>query len=150
MLLCFSVFLFFLFKSGYDRLFNLLSCKGAESNSLSQALQLEPTRFEQTNNSRAQADCARLLFVLYWIGLGENWILRHRQAWKKCLFPCKLGKISLQYDNISQHFLCISLFISLQITKCPCKEIPDLPFFFPGLAIGHDHVCVTTLIVLKS
>ena len=58
------------------------------------------------------------------------------QAWKKCLFLCKLSKISLQidkislqYDNIYQHFLCIYLIISLQITKFPCKEIPDLPFF---------------------
>ena len=66
------------------------------------------------------------------------------QAWKKCLFSCKLSKISLQiekislqYDNISQHFLCISLFISLQITKFSRKEIPlKMPVFYrPGVGV---------------
>ena len=68
------------------------------------------------------------------------------QAWTKCLFPCKLSKISLQIDkislqcdNISQHFLCISLFISLQITKFPGKEIPDLPFFYRPAAVLETH-----------
>ena len=55
------------------------------------------------------------------------------QAWKKCLFPCKLGKISLQQgrfpSSVGWFPLCISLFFSLQITKFPGKELPVLPIF---------------------
>ena len=48
------------------------------------------------------------------------------QAWKKCLFPCKLGKISLQCGMVSLMYFFI---FSLEISKFPSKELPVLPFF---------------------
>ena len=45
-------------------------------------------------------------------------IMLHNQAWKKCLFPCKLGKISLQQgrfpSSVGRFPSCI-LFFPLQI-----------------------------------
>ena len=63
--------------------------------------------------------------------LGFMWKLC--QAWKKCLFPYKQVRISLQFHQISLQngiiLLCISFIFSVKIPKFPCKELPDLPIF---------------------
>ena len=53
------------------------------------------------------------------------------QAWKKYLFPCKqskmslqIDKISLQYDNISQHFLSQN-FLARRFPICRFFYRPD-------------------------
>ena len=62
------------------------------------------------------------------------------QAWKKCLFPCKLSKISLQQDRFPSSVrwfpLCISLFFPSKSQDFPARSFPFC-LFFPGLVMGN-------------
>ena len=59
------------------------------------------------------------------------------QAWKKCLFPCKLGKISLQQgrfpSSVGWFPLCISLFFPSKSQDFSARSFPFC-LFFPGLS----------------
>ena len=55
------------------------------------------------------------------------------QAWKKCLFPCKLGKISLQQgrfpSSVGWFPLCISLFFPSKSQNFQARSFPFCQFF---------------------
>ena len=76
------------------------------------------------------------------------------QARKKCLiFPCNLGKISLQqgrFPSSGDGFPYVFLYFSLQITNFPGKELPFC-LFFPGLlSIPLPHIImIMVLITIK-
>ena len=64
--------------------------------------------------------------------------VRLLQAWKKCLFPCKLGRISLQQDRFPSSVgwfpLCISLFFFSKSQNFPARSFPFC-LFFPRLQV---------------
>ena len=68
-----------------------------------------------------------------------------RQAWKKCLFPYKPGKISLQQDIFP---VCISLSFPSRSQNFSAMSFPSC-LFFPGLILGEHRLSCLCQVYLK-
>ena len=68
---------------------------------------------------------------------------------KNCLFPCKLGKISLQQGrfpcSVGWFPLSISLFFPSKSQNFPCKELPVLPVFSTPVGSLSMQFCMFVL-----